>query len=491
MGYLLLIPIVFPLLAGVPVFFIKERKARRILISAVVIIDALMVYALAFMPDTSFTLWTISGSLEIMFQIDGISRFFSCLIVSVWALVAFFAFEYITHEDNEARFLGFYTMTMGVMVGLSFSGSMPTLYMLYEMMSMITVPLVIHTRTREAIMAGLKYLGFSVFGAGCGLFGMFFLNKYCETLAFVPGGTLLTNIVSGHENWLLFVYLVMMIGFGCKAGMLPLHAWLPTAHPVAPAPASAVLSGVITKGGVLAIIRVTYYMVGADFLRGTWVQYTLLALAICTVFMGSMLAFKEKLLKKRMAFSTVSNVSYVLFGLFLMSPDGLTGALLQVMFHSIAKNILFCCAGAIIYKTHKTYVYELKGIGKQMPIVMWCFTFASLSLVGIPPAAGFMSKWFLATGGIAATFSGGMGFLPILGASVLMASALLTAGYLVTIVRDAFFPGKDFDYSTLEKKEPSPLMTVPLIIMSVAVIVLGMYPVGLINGINCIASSIL
>ena len=363
--------------------------------------------------------------------------------------------------------------------------------MLYEMMSMITVPLVIHTRTREAIMAGLKYLGFSVFGAGCGLFGMFFLNKYCETLAFVPGGTLLTNIVSGHENWLLFVYLVMMIGFGCKAGMLPLHAWLPTAHPVAPAPASAVLSGVITKGGVLAIIRVTYYMIGADFLRGTWVQYTLLALAICTVFMGSMLAFKEKLLKKRMAFSTVSNVSYVLFGLFLMSADGLTGALLQVMFHSIAKNILFCCAGAIIYKTHKTYVYELKGIGKQMPIVMWCFTFASLSLVGIPPAAGFMSKWFLATGGIAATFSGGMGFLPILGAAVLMASALLTAGYLVTIVRDAFFPGKDFDYSTLEKKEPSPLMTVPLIIMSVAVVVLGMYPVGLINGINCIASAII
>lgn len=490
MGILLLIPILFPILAGVAVFFLHNRKARRIYISAVVIIDALMVYALAFLPDTSITVWTISGSLSIGFQLDGIARFFSCLIVSVWALVAFFAFEYITHEGNEERFLAFYTMTMGVLVGLAFTATMPTLYMMYELMTIITVPLVIHSRTREAIAAGLKYLGYSVFGAGCGLFGMFFLNKYCTTLAFVDGGTLDLSLAAGHENFILFIYLVMMIGFGCKAGMLPLHAWLPTAHPVAPAPASAVLSGVITKGGVLAIIRVTYFMVGPDFLRGTWVQYTLMALAIGTVFMGSMLAFKEKLLKKRMAYSTVSNVSYVLFGLFMMTSDGFTGALLQVAFHSVAKNILFCCAGAIIYKTHKTYVHELKGIGKQMPIVMWCFTFASLSLVGIPPLAGFVSKWFLATGGIAAAFDG-MGFLPFLGAAVLMASALLTAGYLLTIVRDAFFPGKDFDYSKLEKKEPNALMTVPLIILSVVVALAGMFPNGLITAINCISSTIL
>ena len=210
----------------------------------------------------------------------------------------------------------------------------------------------------------------------------------------------------------------------------------------------------------------TYFMVGPDFLRGTWVQYTLMALAIGTVFMGSMLAFKEKLLKKRMAYSTVSNVSYVLFGLFVMTSDGFTGALLQVLFHSIAKNILFCCAGAIIYKTHKTYVY------------------------GIPPLAGFVSKWFLATGGIAACFDG-MGFLPFLGAAVLMASALLTAGSLMSIVRDAFFPGKDFNYATLKKEEPNALMTVPLIIMSVAVVVLGMFPTGLTTAINCISSTLL
>ena len=172
-----------------------------------------------------------------------------------------------------------------------------------------------------------------------------------------------------------------MIGFGCKAGMYPLHAWLPTAHPVAPAPASAVLSGIITKCGVLAIIRTTYYLFGVDFVRGTWVQNVILVLAIGTIFMGSMLAYREKMLKKRLAYSSISQVSYVLFGVFLMTPQALCGALLQVVAHAIAKNALFLSAGAVIYKTGHTYVNELKGIGKQMPIGMICFTIASLSPV--------------------------------------------------------------------------------------------------------------
>ena len=186
-------------------------------------------------------------------------------------------------------------------------------------------------------------------------------------------------------------------------------------------------------------------------LRGTWVQYTLLILAMCTVFVGSMLAFKEKLLKKRLAYSSVSQVSYVLFGLFLFTPEGFLGALLPVVFHAVAKNILFLSAGSIIYMTHKTRVDELRGIGKQMPIVMWCFTLASLSLIGIPPASGFFSKWFLATGAITPEF-GALGYV---GAATLMVSALLTAGYLLPIVKDAFFPGKDFDYPRLKKKTQS------------------------------------
>ena len=283
---------------------------------------------------------------------------------------------------------------------------------------------------------------------------------------------------------LLTVFLLMALGFGCKAGMFPLHAWLPTAHPVAPSPASAVLSGIITKGGVVAIIRVTYYLFGPDFLRGTWAQAVVMGLAILTIFMGSMLAYKEKLLKKRLAYSTVSNVSYVVFGLMLLSPAGFMGALLQVIFHAVAKNILFLCAGAIIYKTHKTFVYELKALGKEMPIVMWCFAFAALSLIGIPPTSGFVSKWYLAQGGLA---FGAEGFL---GVAVLMVSALLTAGYLLPIVLEAFFPGKDFAYGSLKKKEPNYLMTVPLVLLSVAVVCFGVMPTPLMNVIAAISGMI-
>ena len=196
--------------------------------------------------------------------------------------------------------------------------------------------------------------------------------------------------------------------------------------------------------------------------------------------MGSMLAYKEKLLKKRLAYSTVSNVSYVVFGLMLMCPAGFMGALLQVVFHAVAKNILFLCAGAIIYKTHKTYVSELKGIGKEMPIVMWTFALAALSLIGIPPTSGFVSKWYLPQAGM----------LGLVGVAVLMVSALLTAGYLMSIVVNGFFPGKDFDYASLQKKEPNYLMTVPLVLLSIAVVGFGMMPAPLMQAIRSISGMI-
>jgi len=280
------------------------------------------------------------------------------------------------------------------------------------------------------------------------------------------------------------VFFLAFIGFGCKAGMWPLHAWLPTAHPVAPAPASALLSGVITKAGVLAIIRITYFTFGMDFVYGSWVHTTLMCMTLFTVFMGSMLAFKEKLLKRRLAYSTVSQVSYVLFGLTILSATGFMGAMLHIIFHAVIKNVLFLAAGAIIYKTHKTYVYELKGIGKAMPITMWCFTIASLALVGIPPTAGVVSKWYLAMGGITSIHP----VLGTVGAGILLVSALLTGGYLITIFATAFFPGANFDYKSLKSTEPNALMTVPLIILSACCVIFGMFPIPLMNFISKIAA---
>ena len=268
------------------------------------------------------------------------------------------------------------------------------------------------------------------------------------------------------------MFFVMAIGFGCKAGMFPLHAWLPIAHPVAPAPASAVLSGLITKMGVLALIRVVYYLFGWSFLDGSWAQTAVLVLSLITVFMGSSLALREDTLKKRLAYSTVSQVSYVIFGLMLFHPLALEGAIYQAVFHAIAKNALFMATGAIIYQTHLTQVSQLRGIGGPYSITMWCFTLASLSLVGIPPTGGFVSKWFLAEGALAAE-TGPMAFW---GIGVLMVSALLTAGYLLPIVVRAFFPGKDFDQQSVVRQQNTWLMWITLCLLTAAVVLLGMFP---------------
>ena len=279
-------------------------------------------------------------------------------------------------------------------------------------------------------------------------------------------------MVQGRPQILLLAVFCMAAGFSCKAGLMPLHPWLPIAHPVAPAPASAVLSGLITKAGVVAVIRVVYNMAGPAFLRGTWVQYALLSMAVVTIFTGSMLAYKEKKLKRRLACSSFSQVSYVLLGVFLLSMEGLYGSLLQMVFHALAKNALFLCAGAVICKTGCTRVKELRGMGKRMPAVMVCFALASLSLVGIPPAGGFLAKWHLAVGAMRAD----AGVFAWLGPVVLMVSALLTAGYLFPVIVEGFFPGKDWrktDQSEDGRLSVSAFMGVPLAVLGLSLLVLG------------------
>ena len=289
--------------------------------------------------------------------------------------------------------------------------------------------------------------------------------------------------------------LAAIIGFGTKAGMYPMHGWLPAAHPIAPAPASALLSGIIAKAGIIAVIRLVFFSVGADFIRGTFVQYTWLTLALLTVFMGSMMAFREKVTKKRLAYSTVSQISYIMTGLAFLSPDGLAGGLLHVLQHAASKGTLFLAAGVFIFKLGSHHIDELKAIGKKMPITMWCFMFAALSLVGIPPFGGFTSKWFLAS----AAIKSGIPVYGILAPVVLLISALLTAGYLFPVVIDAFFPGKEEESEAKPKSgrhgspakneepsslEPSPLMWGPLIALSVCALLVGIFGRGIADALS-------
>lgn len=477
---LILFAIFVPILFGVCILAKPEFKSRKSLITTAsvgLVLTTILSLTIFVLGDMELHLFSVGENMNIFFRTDQMGRIFMTIVTIVFPLVCIYAFEYMGHYEQEQRFFGFYLMVYGVLLALSYAGNIVTFYLFYEMMSIFSMPLVFHFRSREAVMAGLKYLFYSLTGAYFVLFGIYFLNQYTTTLNFTPGGTLDMTKVAGNEGLLLVVAMSMIVGFGVKAGMIPLHAWLPNAHPIAPAPASAALSSIIVKMGVFGVMRVVYYLFGVEFLRGTWVQYTWITLTLITVFFGSMMAYREKVFKKRLAYSTVSQVSYILFGMALMHPVALTGSLLHILFHAVIKSALFMSAGAVIYKCGIERVDEMQGIGKKMPKIMWCYTLCSLALIGIPPASGFISKWYLAVGSLET----GISVVSWLGPVVLLISALLTAGYLLPISIDGFFPGPKFDYENLEKKDPTKQMLVPIMILAAMAVLFGVFPNYFIN----------
>lgn len=474
----MLIPVFLPILGAIALWRVPQDRRGLLNGGMLACLLAAAAFALATLlgPDRALTAWRLTDRISIALKNDGVARFYMAFISVVWPAVGFYATGYNAHDPHLRRFNCFYLATYGVLMGLSMSANAVTLYMFYEMMTLITLPLVMHTMEKEAVAAGIKYLVYSVFGASAALLGIFFLAHYGTTLDFVAGGVLDMEKVAGHEGLLRAVAFVMLLGFGVKAGMFPMHAWLPTAHPVAPAPASAVLSGVITKMGVLGVIRVLFYLVGADFLRGSWVQWTFMALALVTVFMGSLLALREKQLKKRLAYSSVSQVSYILFGLSTLSALGFAGALLHVACHSMIKNTLFMAAGAIIHQTGKTDVDDMTGVGKVMPRTLLAFTAVSLGLIGIPPTGGFISKWYLAQGALSLSAAASW-----IGPAVLLCSALMTAAYLLTVVIRGFFPG---DRPVVAGSEAAPSMVLPMLLLAAISVILGLAPNGIIGFIQ-------
>lgn len=477
---MLAIPVLLPLICGMILFFGSSRlenylPKRRNLLTLFVGIIVVLVFLFhlinLFSPESTLILWHIKRELPILLHLDLLGKLFATLVSAMWIPVTLYSFEYMKHEWKNVRFYGCHLMTLGVIMGICSSGNLITLYLFYEGMTLATIGYIIHSQTKEAVAAGFKYVFYSIAGAFLGLMGFFYLYTYGSTLTFTPGGVLEPSQFQGHEELLRVILFAMIVGFGSKAGMFPLHGWLSTAHPAAPAPASAILSGINTKMGVLAIIRVVYYIAGVSFLKGTWVQYAFITLTLITVFMGSMLAYKEQILKRRLAYSSVSQVSYILFGVSLMQPVAFIGALLHVVFHSIMKNGLFLSAGSIIYKTGKTKVNELKGIGKQMPVTMWCFTILSISMVGIPPLCGFFSKKDLCMGALAS----GIPIVQYAGSVILLISALLTAGYLLTISFRAFYEKAPAG----EKCEANLWILIPLVILASATVLLGVFDSGL------------
>lgn len=491
---MILCSVMVPILTGILFLLLPEKvfRTRRYLLImtgvSLVISAAFVVAVLGENTNTVFSCGELVDGIEIYFAVDQLGKLFAAIATVCFVLAGFFAFVYMKHERNEKCFFGFYLITFGVVLGLDFSGNLITMYLFYELMTLVSFPLVIHNGSREAIMAGLKYLFYSFAGAYMALFGIYFLQQYLKSASFVAGGSLnLTALTeAGNEAMLFVVVFFMILGFGVKAGLFPMHAWLPTAHPVAPAPASAVLSGIIVKGGILAIIRVVYYCVGEAVLQGTWVQTAWMLLALVTIVMGSALAYKEKVFKKRLAYSTVSNLSYILFGLALLQQTAMTGALLHVVFHAIMKTGLFLCAGAVIYLTGKTKIKDFCGMGKTLPCIFACFTVMGLGLIGIAPTSGIVSKWYLAIGALESD----IWYFSWIGPIVLLISALLTAGYILSVTIQAYLPVESNCIKNDTHVKISILLLVPILILSILTLLFGLFPNGVITYCNEIASTL-
>lgn len=486
---MILLVILLPVIAGILVFLLpfKKRSHMEIFLEALVVLNSILVwYLLMHRPAEIFTLANFTGNLSIGFQVDGMSMVFGGLVSALWPFATLYAFEYMTKEEHEKVFFMFYTMTYGVTLGISFAANLLTMYFFYELLTLVTVPLVMHTLTREAILASRKYLYYSLGGAAFAFIGLIFMIIYGNTINFVLGGVLNLEKVGDRTNVLLLIYVIAFMGFGVKAAICPFNSWLPDAG-VAPTPVTALLHAVaVVKSGAFAIIRLTYYCFGTEFLKGTWAQNVVMLIAMFTIVYGCSRAVKETHLKRRLAYSTISNLSYILFGVTIMTPLGMVGALTHLVFHAIMKISAFFCAGAIMHQTNKHYVYELDGMGYKMPAVFGVFTVSGLALMGVPGLAGFVSKWNLAA---AAVESGNV--IAFGGIACLLISALLTAIYMLTIVVRAFFPGKDFNMAALEGvKDPNWKMLVPLFAFTLFIVAFGFCSSSLVEFFTKVAAGL-
>ncbi len=483
----LLIAVLIPFLGGFALFGGKEwsYKKLQIVSEVLVLLTSILVWLTIFMPPYGeFLFFQLTGNLRIVLKLDGLGRIFAGLVAFLWPFANLYAFEYMSHDEKRRHtFFGFYTMTYGVTLGIAFAGNILTMYFFYEMLTLVTVYLVMHPMHKKAIRASRMYLYYSLGGAAFAFLSIICLTIFGDTSNFVLGGVLDMEKVSVHPNWVLAMFLLAFCGFGVKAALFPFHGWLPRAS-VAPTPVTALLHAVaVVKSGAFAIIRIIYYSYGADFLRGSWAQYVVMAMAMVTILYASGMAVKEIHLKRRLAYSTISNLSYILLGASMMSPLGMIGAVCHLVMHAFMKICGFFCVGAVMHQTGRNYVSEIEGLGRRMPVIFGCFTVAAVSLAGIPPFGGFISKWNLGTAALLS--ENPFGYVAM---GVLLYSAFMTAIYMGIIVLKAWFPGKEQVVEFSEKdSDPGFLMKLPIILFACMILGLGIFAKPLLDMIQAVA----
>lgn len=464
--------LLFPFLCSFLVLKTKDDKKRNIITFITVFVTSVLVWLSIINTNLeAHELLRFTKDLNIEVGYDKLGRFFAGIVSTLYPLTTLYAFDYMSHEERKNSFFFFFILAYVVTIGVTLARNFFTLYCFYELLTLTTMPLVLHTRTPEAKRASRIYLYLSIGGASLAFLSMiYFLSN---------NGNLINNSLTQ-----LF-YLLGFFGFAVKAAVFPLHVWLPRAS-AAPTPVTALLHAVaVVKSGVFAIIRLTYYIYGVENIAGSYAQNIALIFVIFTIIFGSSKAVKEVHFKRRMAYSTIANLSYILFGVLLMNEFGLMAALLHMAFHAEIKILGFFAVGSVMHNAKLEYVDELDGLGKKMPLTFICYTVSALALTGMPPLSGFVSKAYL----IDAGFKTGSA-LGVIGVCALLISAILTAIYSLTPVRRAFFPNKEKRLRLNKYHEANKLMIIPMLLIALGILLTGLFASPIIEKTIEISSSI-
>lgn len=434
-AWLPLLVLATSLVAAVAIFGLDEERHRTrsaINLAAAVLKLALVAWmAAGVLQQTPFEFrFTVVAGADFVLRADALGMMFAGLSSLLWLFTTIYAIGYLEGSPNRSRFFGFFSLCVASTVGIALAGNLFTFVLFYEFLTLSTYPLVVHRGTAKALAAGRLYLAYTLGGGIVLLLGTAALYMLVGDVEFA-GGAAVQALDDASGPLLVAVFTLLIAGLGVKTALLPLHGWLPTAM-VAPAPVSALLHAVaVVKAGAFGIVRVVYDVFGIEFAAQLGVLTPLALLAAATILYGSLRALWQTDIKRRLAFSTVSQVSYIVLGVTLLGPIGTAGGLVHLLHQGLMKITLFFCAGNYAETLGIHRIDQLDGVGRRMPATSAAFTVGALGMIGIPPTAGFISKWYLGIGAIDAGMHWAL--------AVLVASSLLNAAYFLPVLYRIWF----------------------------------------------------
>jgi multicomponent Na+:H+ antiporter subunit D len=412
---------------------------------------------------------TFLPGLDLALRAGPLALLFLVLSSLLWLVTTIYAIGYLEGSPHRSRFFGFFSLCVTATVGVAMAADMLTFLLFYEMLTLATYPLVVHRGTEVARRAGQVYLAYTIGGGALMLLGIVWLYTLTGTLEFTPRG-FVSDLDPSHHPALILIFVFLIAGLGVKAALIPLHAWLPMAM-VAPAPVSALLHAVaVVKAGAFGIVRVVYEVFGVEFAALLGVMLPLAILAAATILYGSLRAIFQDDLKRRLAFSTVSQVSYIVLGVAIASPIATVGGLVHLVHQGLMKITLFFCAGNLAETLGIHKVSEMNGVGRRMPWTLVAFTVAAFGMIGAPPVAGFITKWYLGLGALDA----GQHWVLL----VLAASSLLNAAYFLPILHAAWFrepPATWPEERDFGRRETARALLWPPLVTALAALLAGLF----------------